>query len=301
MLLNRSVLNLAKLAAKEPYRRVLPAILIEKDRAVVCDKHVLVYVDNSSPMADENFPIVPGLEHRTFSDGSTTESVLVSREAALGALKVLPKKSTIPVLTNAAMGKDGKLYTNDLENIVSFDHEIEGKFPNWRNVIPTGDPIAEIGFDARKMIELCKYFVENGNKGTRPVRLTIYAKDLPMRLDSYTTDSQDVTALLAPVRLDGNSKFAMRPGQVRAVEAKAEEWEHPSSSNERSANMPDIVKCSHCDLSVLWPDYGSHIEIWHSRWGSISKPLGLPETRTLGGIQSHIDELEAQAEKEALE
>ena len=109
MLLNRSILNLAKLASKEASRYTLQAIAVEKDQAVVTDGHILVTVGNTSPAADDSFPQVAGLEHKTFSEGPMIENVLVSRETALAALKALPKKSTIPVLANAAMGKNGKL------------------------------------------------------------------------------------------------------------------------------------------------------------------------------------------------
>jgi hypothetical protein len=199
MLLNRSVLNLAKLASKEASRYSLQAIAIEKDQAIVTDGHIMVKVQ-SAPVADDLFPAVAGLEHRTFQNG---DQVLVHRDAALAALKAIPKKTTIPVLCNAAMGTDGKLYTTDLENVGQFKHEVTGQFPRWRDVMPKADaPVtATIAFNARKMIQLCQYMVENGDARQPKVKLTVYDAQSAMKLEGKTADGQDVIMILMPVRI----------------------------------------------------------------------------------------------------
>ena len=204
MLLNRSILNLAKLASKDVSRYTLSAIAVEKDKAIVTDTTILVCVGNTSPIANADFPSVPGLVHKTFADGPTPELVLVSRDAALSALKSLPKTTTIPVLSNAAMGTNGKLYTTDLDNVSQFKHEMTGKFPNWRAVMPAADktPSATITFDARKMRQLCQYFVENGNERMPAVKLTVYDAESAMKLEGTTADGQKITALLMPYHID---------------------------------------------------------------------------------------------------
>lgn len=201
MLLNRAVLSLAKLASKDASRYTLQGFAVEKDRAIVTDGTILVGVMNEHPVADENFPAVAGLEHKTFADGPMIETVLVHRDAALAALKAIPKKNTIPALYNAAMGTDGNLYTTDLENVSQFKHKMNGaRFPNWRQVMPTGEPIASVSFDVRKMRQLCDYIAENGDARMATAKLTIYGADKAMRLDSKTSDGTEVFALLMSCR-----------------------------------------------------------------------------------------------------
>ena len=52
-----------------------------------------------------------------------------------------------------------------------------------------------------------------------------------------------------------------------------------------------IVKCSYCDMPVLWADYGDHVGQYH-RDRFIGKP-DIPEFNTLEVIGDRVDELES--------
>lgn len=207
MLLNRSILGLAKLASKKQSRYTLQAIAVGKEQAVATDGHIMAVVQ-TKPMDDSAMPVIEGMAPRTLADG---EQVLVSAEAASAALKTIPKRSNLPILQNAAMGADGKLYTTDLENVSAFSHKVEGKFPDWKAVIPREAPVAEVSFDARKMIQLCDY-IKQFSDAPCAVRLTIYSTQTAIRLDARTADGADITCLLMP--LLGKSKFAARPQEI---------------------------------------------------------------------------------------
>ena len=56
--------------------------------------------------------------------------------------------------------------------------------------------------------------------------------------------------------------------------------------------MSDIVKCSYCDMPVLWADYGDHVGQYH-RDRFIGK-LDIPECRALEVIGDHVEELEGE-------
>ena len=200
MLLNRAALELAKLASKEESRYTLQGISIEKDCAIATDGHILVHLANpSAGMADSDFPVIEGQTARAMNG----TNVLVHRDAAIAALKAIPRKSNIPVLRSAMMAEGGKLVVTDLASTQTFPHEVEGTFPNWRQIMPAEDkvPAVTIGFDPRLMKQLCDYFIATGGPRAQTVKLSIYDPTSTMKLEGKTEAEQDVTALLMPRRL----------------------------------------------------------------------------------------------------
>src|SRR5262249_41626771 len=152
-------LSLAKLASKEETRYTLQAICVQPKHTVVTDGHILVAVTHVTERKDTDYPETSGLEHNPVSAGE----VLISSEAALNAAKALPKKG-VPVLQNAALGTDGKLYVNDFSNVTSYGSHVSGQFPRWEMVVPKDKPIAEISFNASLMEDLCSYIRQHGDK-----------------------------------------------------------------------------------------------------------------------------------------
>lgn len=216
MLLSKATLGLAKLASKEASRYTLGGICIEAKQAIVTDGHTLVVLSHGTEQhKDAGFPETPGLEHKVLSDGPMTEQVMVSRDAALAALKALPKKTTIPVLANAALGVDGKLYVNSLDSVRSFTHKLEGKFPNWRAVMPAASKqvVGQVAMDARKLKALAEYIIDNCDERTPTMRITLYGESDAVRFDARTEAGQDVTALIMPIRMD-TAKFPKRADEI---------------------------------------------------------------------------------------
>src|ERR1039458_7750477 len=106
MLLNKATLGLAKLASKESSRYATGGIAIEKDCAIVTDGHIMVHLENpSGGQADEYFPVTEGNVIRVM-DGT---QVLVSADAALAALKTIPRKAPSPVLQTALLAEGDRL------------------------------------------------------------------------------------------------------------------------------------------------------------------------------------------------
>jgi hypothetical protein len=219
MLLSKATLGLAKLAPKEKSRNYsLQGICIERDRATVTDGTKLVSVTHGNQPLDKNFPQTDGLEHKTFSVGPMEERVMLSRDAALSALKALPKRSKIPVLQMAALSTDATLFVNTLDRVQTFKGEMKGTFPNWRTVVPTGEVAAEVVLDARQLKAIAEYYIEHSEFGGngRPMRLTIYkSKYAPVRFDVRTHDGKEIMALLQPTQLE-SSQYPKRPDQVEA-------------------------------------------------------------------------------------
>ena len=210
MLLNKSELELAKLAPTEESRYALQAICVQPESSTITNGHYLVSMKHSElANSEENFPVTPRLEHKKLQDGPAREHVLVSKDAAIAAAKALGKKTSIPVLATAAIGTDKTLYVNNLDSVQTFKHEASGTFPNWQSVIPTGKPKAQICVNAAYLEMLAKFLREQGNKPTA-VRLTIYDDSTSLRMDAKTASGQDVLVLLMPVRFD-SVDFAKTP------------------------------------------------------------------------------------------
>lgn len=208
MLLNRTTLGLAKLASKDQSQYTLQAVCIEKDCAVETDGHQLVVVTHpTKPTPDTDYPVTPGFTPGFMPDGKPT---LIARDAALAALKALPRKTNIPMLGHAALALDGedggaRLFVNDLESVSQFKATVSGQFPNWRAIMPAADkePKAEISFNAEKLAALlswCAGAVKEQGGRKAVVKLAVFDSESAMRLTMTTPDGQDVTALLMPCR-----------------------------------------------------------------------------------------------------
>lgn len=212
MLLNKSVLGLAKLAPTEESRYSLGAVCVEKECSIVTNGHYLVTVGNG-PTTDNAIAAYPTIPAEPIKPGSG--SILVSRDACLGALKAIKaigkRLRHLSILHNAALTAE-KLYVNTMDSVSAFTYKTEGTFPNWRAVIPTGQkPQAEITVSADYLRTLADYILEHCENGhIASVRLTVYASDKPLRFDARTSDGCDVTALLMPLRAE-SSQFAVRP------------------------------------------------------------------------------------------
>jgi len=215
MFLNKARLALAKLAPKDHSRYSIQGICVNQKHTVVTDGHIIVMVEHpSSPVQDKDFPQTPGLE--TYP---VTGNVLVSTEAALAALKALPKKSTIPVIQNAALGTDGKIFVNTLDSVQSFQHYMGGQYPNYEQVIPKDKPKAEVCLNADLLISVAKYIAENGDDRIPAMRLTIYDGSTAVRIDSKTASGEPIMALIMPLRYEAKD-YAKRPDQETKPKAE---------------------------------------------------------------------------------
>jgi len=224
MLLTKAELNLAKLASKEESRYSLRGIAVQPKETVVTNGHYLVTVQHSG-LSEENYPVTAGLEHKKLVDGKVSETVLVSSESALDAAKALNKKTSIPILATAALGTDKNLYVNNLDSVQSFKHSMEGKFPVWQSIVPTGKPKAEIVLNANYLELLAKFIRENSTGAIPVVRLTIYGDKTAIRLDTPSGE-QAIMALLMPVRYD-NADYPKRPHELKKEKAATAEVPPP--------------------------------------------------------------------------
>lgn len=198
MLLTKAELDLHKFASKDASRYTLQALCVNSEVTVVTDGHILASV-NHDGLKDKDFPVIPGLVPKEFPKG---QSMLIPIEAAAQAAKAIPKKTTIPVLTRAALGEDRKLYVTDLASSASYGdgQPFPGQFPNWEMIIPKEKPVFQVAADPTLLERIAAYLRHHGASS---VRLTFYGEDRAIRLDAkMRDDGQQAMFLLMPLRLE---------------------------------------------------------------------------------------------------
>jgi len=208
MLLNRTSLSLAKLVgSKERSAYTSQAIQVEPDVCVVTDGTHLVCVAHQK-MDDKNFPVTPGLESADIPE----KGVLVHASAALHAVKALPRRPLYPISGFAALGKDGKLYVNQRDDVAASVQSFGegpaiGTFPDWRRVF-RADPVAgkskptmQVVFNAARLETLAAFVREHGGQDST-VRLSIYDSTQGVKFEAESATGQTIIMLLMPCRDD---------------------------------------------------------------------------------------------------
>lgn len=205
-MLNKHNLRVARFASKESSRYTLQAILVEPSATVATDGHTLVWVSTPTDKP-EDFPVVDGAPKPT----REFAPFLLALDAAAAIEKALPRKSTIPVLMNAAISTepngDGAsrpvITVTDLETPQVFrPGKVDGRFPQYENVMPKEDakPVFTIELDAAKLEALSKAFREfthESNPQHHTVRIEFYGADKAVRFDANNC-GQGMTGLLMP-------------------------------------------------------------------------------------------------------
>ena len=234
-MLNRHNLNIAKLAAKDESRYTLTGIRVSPDETMCTDGHQLTRV--TTPKVDvEQFPVKDG-----FTPTRDFEPFLLPSQAALSIARALPKRSTIPILLNAAIGKQtdvngcAQIAVTDLDDYQIFTpRKMDGKFPDYERVIPNkADATFTIGLNPLQLLAILqqvKGFVDT-REPTMVLRL--YDASSAVRID-VSNDEQEWTSVLMPMKLDAADKTTSKPASKPKPQAKAEAREGRSEAPARS-------------------------------------------------------------------
>ncbi len=214
-LYNKWNLDVAKFASKDSTRLNLNSILVEPRATVATDGHQLVKV--SAPNHEtklENFPVIPGV-----TMVRPTVNFLLPASTALEVSKQIPRKSTFPVLQNAAVLDAGTdhvgMVTTDLDSAKPVTvRKVEGIFPNYQTIIDDLEKVtvqSEVTLNGLLLGELAK-FLGQFNGGKQPaIKLTIFEPiknsegevkcQRAVRLTATNSDTgQEAYAVLMPMR-----------------------------------------------------------------------------------------------------
>jgi hypothetical protein len=230
-MLTRANLNIAALVSKEESRFTLNGILVTPDCTVETDGHQLVKVTTPDKFDTKSLPDIPGLKH---ANRSFAPFILRAADA-LAIAKTIPKKSTIPVLTHAFIGKpvtskpvqvEGEtapdlspkttvpVGTTDLDSpkVVQVT-PLSGNFPDYNRVMPKReDTDFCVTFDCNLLVPVLQQIIDlhkgAGDRSAhadfrfqRPEKSSFSGLwDMKaVRIDSHI-ENQELTAVVMPCR-----------------------------------------------------------------------------------------------------
>jgi hypothetical protein len=173
MIIRRETLNAALTATTaDDTRYYLHAVLCEPaaHRVIATNGHVLLIATDRSPHADVDFPTVDGAEFHGDPD-----PICVSVDVIKSMLATMPKKSTIPILTAAQLGRNGSddtavLAATDLQarNVATIRRD-EGQFPKYERMMLAPGPTTQLCLAVdvlETLIKAAKAVVAKGAKAT---------------------------------------------------------------------------------------------------------------------------------------
>lgn len=209
-LYNRFNFGVAVFAQKDNNSRYTQnAIRIEQDRTVATNGYYLAIV---TVPKDEvrNFPDVPG--HQTVP---ITKPVLFPVDVALNLAKEMPKKTTIPILQNAAplavpddeagIERIGFVWTDLSTAHPTITRAVAGQFPDYTKYASTTEPLKVIRLSVPYLLTIAKFmqdFVKSNRGYDQSVDITIPEDDgAPVEFAAHNSDTdQDAKVVLMRMR-----------------------------------------------------------------------------------------------------
>lgn len=166
MLLNKkSVETVAIFAGENDARYILNGIHIETDGTMAAtDGYIMGILGPDTTVDEKDFPVVKGQPE---VKREKLKPVTLDLDGIRRAVKDLPKRTTLPVLQYARLDnaqtnaekEDGfaPFAVTDLENSQIHNvRKVNGKFPNYEQVLPQGEPVFRVCLGADLLERLAR-------------------------------------------------------------------------------------------------------------------------------------------------
>lgn len=197
-MLNKSNLEIAVIAEKSKYGE--SGILVNKGCTVVNDGRRLIEVTRPKAFNPEEFPKIPN-----FTVKENHSFIMPAKEALKVASQIPRGKKYIPLLKNAVIEQNSRvrIASTNLESASIIDvNPIEGKYPNYKEVIPQGKFKHRIGVNPRYLMEICQLADKFQNEVDKRMILE-FNDDGGIKLTTTNEDTeQEFTAVLMPMSLE---------------------------------------------------------------------------------------------------
>ncbi len=190
MIYNKHNLDIAKIAHKD--RDPISGVMFSPDKTVATDGFRLIEV--STPNIDpSDFPVIDGAVAVKECD-----SFIVNAKT-LKEIKITKVKN-VGIVNNVAIKEiaDDRVdfMTTDLEtNKVTTARKIKGDFPDYEQIVPKEDPIAEITLNGEYLAEMLSIMAKLGGN-ENAVKIKFYGEGRPLLLESG--DLQKARGLIMP-------------------------------------------------------------------------------------------------------
>ncbi len=211
MLLNRANLEIGALCSDDDMRFNLGGVYVGPEGQTVATNGHYLGVVSACPLPAEEFPSGSGY----YPSDEPLKGFIMPKQAAAAIAKALPKRSTVPILSAAAIdvahtNVNGEIRVHavgpgrDMPGASHYD-KILGEFPDYTQVLPKGEPAATIGLNVDYLEKICRTMKRCGVTGG--VKLEIMARDglpddcSPVRISAKNDQGQEITVVLMPCRL----------------------------------------------------------------------------------------------------
>ena len=191
MLYNSLNTEVARFADKSERRPELAAVFFKKDMVVATDTFRLLEISTPANVKPEEFP-----------DAMRGFSPFLVDARAVSKLKI-PKHKTLPALEYAAikhLDKDNATFLtvdDTLSQSTTTARVVDGTFPDYEAIFPSGAPVLEITINGKLLAELLNTLSKLNKMSS--VKLKLYGTEKPIALFAEN-DTQRARALLMPVR-----------------------------------------------------------------------------------------------------
>jgi DNA polymerase III sliding clamp (beta) subunit (PCNA family) len=195
-MLNRNNLSVSEFTSHEDERRYsMGSVYVKPTETIATNGHYLCRVTTLAP--SENAQTAGELKEFT--------PFLLGAKQAAEIRKAIGKDENVIICANGGEGS----YTIKRNDGSTFHApEIKGTFPNVDAVMPKDDdkPVFEIGFSAAYAAQIAKAFLQFTEKPHHTVKVSLYGKDRPAKLEATSASGQKMTVLLMPIRLEEGKK-----------------------------------------------------------------------------------------------
>ena len=193
MLWNKHNLAVAKIASKSGIREEIRSVLFTSDKSVATDSVRLLEVSVATTGTAEEFPQVDGMSAMRGCSPFMVSAKQVAELKPKGA-KHLP--ITEFVALKHIDDKRVEFLMTDLESSqVKQARRVDGKFPDYEQIFPKEDAVAEVVLNGEMFSELVK--VMSGLH--EQVKVKFYGKEKPIVLECGT-DAQKARGMIMPIR-----------------------------------------------------------------------------------------------------
>lgn len=168
MLYNKINLSVAKIASKQSHRPEISGVFFTKDKTVATDSFRLVEISVPANVKAEDYPdnfAMRGVKP-FIASGEMIKAIKLDNDGVV-AIKHL---------------HDNRIEFLQGENIINVKR-IDGEYPDYLSIIPSGEPVAELKINAKYLSEVLDILGKLGG-ATSEVTIKVFAKNKPLVIEA---------------------------------------------------------------------------------------------------------------------
>jgi len=212
MFLSKASLDVMSHASGSPTRPILTGVYVTDTVSVATDSYRLLEV--SHPVINpDDMPV----QLQSTGEGS----VIIPTVAIAKARANIPKKCALQCLHNVSVSIDDMsvhLKTSDLETIDDVSaRAIEGKYPDYKQIIPSGEPKVRIAVSAKYLKDMAAYFEKHAVENYY-VEIEVTDSTTPLIMRAKVGSNQDAVGVLMPLSMHPRPEPTPEPIEEEKIE-----------------------------------------------------------------------------------